>query len=230
MRLGVLLPTFEAGAEKAMLAAHAARAAGLDGVFAYDHLWPMGSPRRPALAPFPVLAAVATRYEDLVVGTLVARVGLVSTEHLVTEFATLNALAPGRVIAALGTGDHLSLAENDAYGVVRLGANERRSLLRDAAVALVGTMPVWLGAGAEATNELARDVGAVVNLWNATPEAVAAAAARGPVSWAGPASSDVALTLDALARAGSTWAVFTPQTPIEPLGEWRRRNALSTLH
>ncbi len=39
--------------------AHRALAAGVDGVFCYDHLWPIGQPDRPALAPFPILATLA---------------------------------------------------------------------------------------------------------------------------------------------------------------------------
>jgi len=59
MRTGVILPSFRADADAAFAAAGQAAAAGLDGVFCYDHLWPMGQPERPALAPFPLLAAIA---------------------------------------------------------------------------------------------------------------------------------------------------------------------------
>ncbi len=222
MKLGVLLPTFEVGAEPAFSFAAEAAGAGLDGVFAYDHLWPMGSPERPSLAPFPVLCAIARRHEQLVVGPLVARVGLVATSHLVEEFMTLAALAPGRVIAALGTGDKLSAAENDAYGLAPLGADQRRELLRETATALRASMPVWFGGGAAATNELARDLGVEINLWNATPERLAVVGQSGPVNWAGPVPADLDGTLSSLARAGATWAVLSPPVNISQLGEWRR--------
>jgi len=50
------------------------------------------------------------------------------------------------------------------------------------------------------------------------------------VSWAGPAperdgavdEAALAALLGALARAGSTWAVFAPQVPIELLARLRR--------
>jgi alkanesulfonate monooxygenase SsuD/methylene tetrahydromethanopterin reductase-like flavin-dependent oxidoreductase (luciferase family) len=230
VRLGVLLPTFADTAAPALAAADAALDARLDGVFAYDHLWPMGSPTRPALAPFPVLAAVAVRCAELLVGPLVARVGLVGTEHLVAQFTTLEALAPGRVVAALGTGDHLSVAENDAYGLVRLDADARRSLLRDAAASLAPLMTVWIGAGGPATNALARELGVTLNFWDATPDDVAAAAANGPVSWAGPLREPVSAQLDALARAGATWAVATPDADLSRLASWREANPLTTFH
>jgi alkanesulfonate monooxygenase SsuD/methylene tetrahydromethanopterin reductase-like flavin-dependent oxidoreductase (luciferase family) len=184
MKLGLLLPTFRENAQAALDVASAAERAGLDGVFAFDHLWPMGSPLRPALAPFPVLAAVASRYPSLYVGPLVARVGLVATSKLVEQFTTLAALAPGRVIAALGTGDKLSEAEQVAYGLGHRSADERRQLLGDAFDALASLMSVWSGAGATSTNQLARDRGVVINLWGTTPEEVRELARSGPVSWA----------------------------------------------
>ncbi|MHB8827619.1 MAG: LLM class flavin-dependent oxidoreductase, partial [Acidimicrobiales bacterium] len=158
MKIGLLLPTFEVGARHALDVAAEAAEAGLDGVFAYDHLWPMGSPTRPALAPFPVLAAVAARHE-IGVGPLVARVGLFGTAHLVETFTALEEIAPGRVIAALGTGDKLSAAENAAYGLPEYSPRERREMLGVTAAALAPLMPVWIGAGAPATNELARTLG-----------------------------------------------------------------------
>ena len=59
IKLGVVLPSFRPTAADALDVARQADDAGIDGVFCYDHLWPMGRPDRPALAPFPLLAAVA---------------------------------------------------------------------------------------------------------------------------------------------------------------------------
>ena len=227
MKLGVLLPTFRRGPDDAFAFAREAAEKGLDGVFAYDHLWPMGSPERPSLAPFPLLASVARRHEGLSVGPLVARVGLVSSEHLIEEFLTLASWAPGRVIAALGTGDRLSADENIAYGLEFQSSDERRSLVRRAGSALCEVMPVWIGAGAEATNTLARTLGVEINLWNATPARVREMSALGPVNWAGPVPDDLFTTLDELRDAGATWAVFSPQIEITRLKEWRDTRQLS---
>ena len=71
------------------------------------------------------------------VGTLVARVALVARRHWSTVL-TLNALAPGRVIAGLGTGDKLSKAEQVAYDTGYPSAEERWALLADALEAFVG--------------------------------------------------------------------------------------------
>ena len=50
VHVGVTLPSFVDDPEIPIAVAHAAEAAGLDGVFVYDHLW-RGDPsnRRPAL-------------------------------------------------------------------------------------------------------------------------------------------------------------------------------------
>ena len=229
MKLGVLLPTFRAGSEDALDAARVANDAGLDGVFAYDHLWPMGSPQRPSLAPFALLAAVASRYE-LVVGPLVARVGMVSTAHLVEQYLTLEHFAPGRVVAALGTGDKLSAAENEAYGLRAFDASERRALLVDTWRELHGIVPVWFGAGAKATNELAHRLGVVLNLWDASPEELARAGECGPTNWAGPAPQDLSAHLDALDASGATWAIFSPEVNVAALREWRSNREKSRFH
>lgn len=222
MRVGSLLPTFEADARRALEAAARAEAAGVDGVFAFDHLWPINAPERPALAPLPVLAAVATAHPGLAVGPLVARVSLVAPDVLVAQVETLIALAPGRVIAALGTGDSLSVAEESAYGLAVLGAGERRARLRAVAGALAGRCDVWIGAGGAATDAIARDLGVTLNVWDATPERVAALAADGPVSWAGPLRDGADARLDELADAGATWAVATAAQSPEALAAWAR--------
>jgi alkanesulfonate monooxygenase SsuD/methylene tetrahydromethanopterin reductase-like flavin-dependent oxidoreductase (luciferase family) len=224
VKLGVILPTFRDNTDDAFATADAAERAGLDGVFAFDHLWPIGSPARPSFAPMPVLAGVAARFESLTVGTLVARMGLVGTSTLVEQFLTLEALAPGRVIAGLGTGDELSKDEQIAYDVQYSKVEERLELLADAMTALRGNMELWCGAGLPETEAVARAHGATLNLWGATPTRVRDAAQRGPVNWAGPIKDDVSSTLDQLRDAGSTWVVVATPTPmlIGELEKWRR--------
>lgn len=221
MKLGVLLPTFRDNAIDALGVAKRVERAGLDGVFAYDHLWPMGSPERPSLAPFPVLASVAAQCPSLFVGPLVARVGLFGTSKLVEQYMTLEALAPGRVIAAIGTGDHLSAAENQAYGVEYQSAEARRSLLRATLEALSPIMESWCGGGGETTNEIARELGVAINLWGADVARVREVASSGPVSWAGPLGEAPAQLLNELRDAGVTWVVAGPPFQIDELSEWR---------
>jgi alkanesulfonate monooxygenase SsuD/methylene tetrahydromethanopterin reductase-like flavin-dependent oxidoreductase (luciferase family) len=225
VKLGVMLPTFRDQANDALATAQHAQDAGLDGVFAFDHLWPMGTPTRASFAPFPVLAAVATSAPTLALGPLVARIGMFPPRKLVELFSTLSALAPGRVIAALGTGDELSKAEELAYDLGYPTADERRSWLREVATELLPTTPVWVGAGAEKTNAVARELGVTLNLWGADPARVRELATEGPVSWAGPLGTDPHATLDELASAGATWAIASEPRRIDVLKEWRQAHA-----
>ncbi|MGC2486915.1 MAG: LLM class flavin-dependent oxidoreductase [Acidimicrobiales bacterium] len=220
MKLGVLLPTFQDNADKALACANDAYAAGIDGVFAYDHLFPIGSPERPTLAPLPVLAAIATRM-PLMVGTLVARVALVSPAQLVEQFTTIEAIAPGRVIAALGTGDKLSKPEHDAYGIGYPSDEERQSRLREVALSLSSIMAVWIGAGERSTNAVARECNVALNFWGVSAQRVSDEVREGEVTWAGMLEGDVAGTLSALEAAGATWAVAGTPPPIEAMKRWR---------
>ena len=222
LRTGVVLPTFRDTPDDAFAAARAAVAAGVDGVFCYDHVWPLGEPERPALAPFPLLGALAGLLAPAsgdgggpFVGTLVARVGLVPNEVLAAQFAALETLAPGRVIAGLGTGDRLSADENRSYGVPYPSAADRReqmvALARDLGRA---GLIVWVAGGRVGRTEEARAAGAAMTVWEAEPALVAARAAEADaveVTWAGPrpgSGRSLTESVDALHRAGATWAVF----------------------
>lgn len=208
---GVILPAFQSDAAPAYEVALRAEAAGVDGVFCYDHVWPLGQPQRPALAPFPLLAAIARATTRVRLGPLVARVGLVPDDVLLSQVDALWALAPGRVVMGLGTGDRLSAGENEAYGVAYAPAAERRASLRTCVRAVLDRgIPAWVGDGARATLAVAEHEGAAVNLWEATPDRVAAQARRCEVTWAGPSPVDRALgpLVEAVAAAGATWVVL----------------------
>ncbi len=218
MRTGVILPTFRETPAEAFSLAEEAVEAGVDGLFCYDHLWPIGRPDRPALAPFPVLGALAGRLgvrhrpdDGPYLGTMVARVGLVPNAVLVAEFTALAHLAPGRVVAGLGTGDALSAAENLAFGVPYPPAAERRAAMVEIAEELIGRgIQVWLASGPRGRSDAAQVAGAGLTLWDVEPELVSSFRAERDaldVIWAGPPPADLAVSLAALARAGASWAV-----------------------
>ena len=231
MRTGVVLPTFRDRPDEAFTAAKAAVTAGVDGVFCYDHIWPIGQPERPALAPFPILGALATmlgssrgKGEGPYLGTLVARVGLVPNAVLAAQFVALEGLAPGRVIAGLGTGDTLSEEENRAYGIPFAPAAERRADMIELGRRLAEAgLPVWMAGGPAGRTEESRAAGAALTVWDAEPALVAERTA-GPggveVTWAGPAPSGsppLAERVCALRGAGATWAVFGWPVDVEEL-------------
>ena len=226
IRTGIVLPTFRETPADALRAAHEAFAAGVDGVFCYDHIWPLGEPDRPALAPFPILATLAAS-DDITrrragrrrdrraavgggpyLGTLVARVGLVPNAVLFGQFKALDLLAPGQIIAGIGTGDRLNEAENRAYGVPFAPAAERRKDMVDLGRALRARgITAWVAGGAAARVEEAQAIGAALNVWDADP-ALVASRAKGPdaveVTWAGPAPAKGGASLETrMVGAGS---------------------------
>ena len=101
--------------------------------------------------------------------------------------------------------------------------------MAESARALAGSMEVWIGAGSSATNALAREVGAQLNVWNASPDEVRELARDGPVCWAGPVPSDLRALLDALEVAGATWAVLSPHVRLDALAEWRRGHEVTNF-
>ena len=222
MKIGILLPLFRSTHRDAIVAAHAAETAGLHGVFAYDHLWPIGKRELPALSPFPILGRVLVETTEVMVGPLVARVGLVSDEVLLSQFRALKAIGEGRILAPLGLGDGLSEAENEAYGLLRAPVEERRARLRSLLVSLQSEhIPTWVGGSGPKTVALAREGGAAVNLWSTPVERVRELAQDGEVTWAGELPADLGemeALLDALAEAGASWAVGTYSTKAEELG------------
>lgn len=191
MKIGVTLPTFATAATPAVAAARVADDGGLDGVFAFDHLWPMGSPGRPALWSFGVLGAVAASTRRVTVAPFVARVGLLPDDDLVGALRALVAVAgPDRVIGALGAGDVLSAAENLAYGVAYPPAATRLGAVGDVLDAVAGLgIATWMGGNSPAAGAVAVEHGAARNLWGAQPEEVAAAGTGEgdvpQVSWGG---------------------------------------------
>jgi alkanesulfonate monooxygenase SsuD/methylene tetrahydromethanopterin reductase-like flavin-dependent oxidoreductase (luciferase family) len=222
IRTGIVLPTFRDTPDEALAAAAEAIEAGIDGLFCYDHIWPLGQPERPAIAPFPVLGTLAARFparsDDKggpFFGTLVARVGLAPNDVLAAQFIALNHLAPGRVIAGLGTGDKLSEQENRAYGIPYPTAAERRAEMVSLGRELIDEgLTVWIAGGMAGRTDEARAAGAALNVWDAEAAVVAEKCAYADgieVTWAGPppaAMPPLGERVRALHEAGASWVIF----------------------
>jgi alkanesulfonate monooxygenase SsuD/methylene tetrahydromethanopterin reductase-like flavin-dependent oxidoreductase (luciferase family) len=222
MFVGCMLPTFRRDAAAVEFAVQAEKA-GLDGVFVFDHLWPMRQPARPALYGRLVLAAVAASTSTINIGTLVSRIGLIPDECLVAELLTLHDLSGGRLLAGIGVGDSKSADEHEAYGLPLLPVDERRESLRRVAETLgEARVPVWIGAGSPLTNEVANATGAALNVWErpasdvarlvseGRSQVTAAGQTTGGVTWGGTlpvGPGEPGRLLAELAAAGSGWAV-----------------------
>ena len=217
MKVGITLPQFRDDAGPALDTARRAEAAGLDGVFVFDHLWPLRQPSRPALAGLPLAAAVAAETDRAAVGTLVARVGVLPDAVLVHSLVTLARIAGPRLVAGVGVGDRHSRPENLAYGAPFRPRPERLASLAEVCRRLGDRgITTWVGGASAAAAAIAREHADALNLWGVGAEAVAEAAGAQPVTWAG--QFDLVATgadrlrahLRAVAAAGATWAVVAP--------------------
>lgn len=198
--VGVSLPQFTDDPRKLLDGVKRAEAAGLDSVWLFDHLWPLGRKGRPILECWSTLAWLAATTE-IQIGTLVTRSSLRHPLILAKMAATVGAIAPGRVTVGIGSGDEASRAENDAFGIPYYAADERidqlvstvkvmRRYLNDPSVTLhddfVGiedapTSPrpaapprIWVGGQSEQVLEVAGADADGWNGWGGTPENFAA--------------------------------------------------------
>ena len=205
VKLGVLLPTFRDGADDAF--AFAAQAARTRASTASSPTTTCGRwvrRRVPRSPPSRCSRAIARRHDGSSSGRSWRASASSGTPHLVEQFSTLDALAPGRVIAALGTGDRLSAAENEAYGVA---VRERRrapgAAGRDGARRCATRCRSGSARGATRPTTSRASSAPTINLWDATPGARRASVGRpATVNWAGPVPEDLFATLDALRDAG----------------------------
>ncbi len=210
-RIGLVLPSFRFDADTALGTAGLAEAAGIDGLFVYDHLFPMGQPERPAVPCFPLLAALAAETSRVMLGPLVARVGVLPNAILVNMFETLGRIAPGRFIAGLGTGDSKSQKENELFGLpfdtVAARAESVATVCRQ--VREIG-LESWIGGSSKTVRRLAAEVADAINVWDVGPEVVASIDDV-TVTWAGPPpAGELGPHAAALADAGATWVVYGP--------------------
>lgn len=114
LRRGLILPSWVAGPDVGALveAAVRAEAAGWDGVFLADHIvFPptrVGGNKRAPDMPLPdpwiTLAGIATRTEQITLGTWVTPVGRRQPWQVARDLATLDQLSDGRVLFGIGLG------------------------------------------------------------------------------------------------------------------------------
>lgn len=215
MKIGITLPQFREDVEPAIAAAKEAERAGLDGVFVFDHLWPIGRPDRPAISGQVLLGGLAGETTTIQIGSLVSRVGVLPDAVLVHALQTLHRMIGGRLIAGLGTGDSLSREENLAFGLPFPPAAERIEHLRVCCRALTSLgITTWAGGTSAAMRAAAHAERVALNLWGVAADVVAAAVAEGlEVTWAGQVDAgvdDVEGLLGTIAAAGASWAVLAP--------------------
>jgi alkanesulfonate monooxygenase SsuD/methylene tetrahydromethanopterin reductase-like flavin-dependent oxidoreductase (luciferase family) len=242
MKLGLSLPMFTADVGRPLAAAARAAAAGFEGVFAPDHLFPAGAPGRPALEPFAVLAAVAALHPGLHVGTLVTRASLRPAGLLAKQAAALDQMSGGRAILGVGAGDSVSGPEHEAFGIPFAPAVERVAILEEALGALRALFAGGIWAGGIHVPPIAGPLlpPGHPELWvGGRSAAVIAAAARAADAWNGWAMEveDFEAAASELGRLADgrpvvpTWGgialVGADEGDLERLREERRAKGLS---
>jgi alkanesulfonate monooxygenase SsuD/methylene tetrahydromethanopterin reductase-like flavin-dependent oxidoreductase (luciferase family) len=197
-KLGITLPSFRENVEPSLAVAAAAEAHGIDGVFAYDHLFRRGpkGERRPAIEMLVMLGAIAAATERVVLGSLVARASLRPPATLANGLDTVARIAgPERLAIAVGAGDGESKEENESFGLGFGSVEDRLAMLRDTVDTLRDRgYPVWIGGTDPAVREMAAAHADGWNRWGGPIDKFAAqvvgvreAAARQPftLSWGG---------------------------------------------
>lgn len=197
-RLGVTLPSFRDTAAPSLAVAAAAEAHGVDGVFAYDHLFRRGpdGERRPAIEMLVAMGAVAGATTRVAIGSFVARASLRPPATLAHGFDTVARIAGReRLVVAVGAGDGESREENESFGLGFGSLEDRLTRLRDTVDALRDRgYPVWIGGTDPAVREMAAAHADGWNRWGPPAEQFAAqlvgvrtAAVRTPfvASWGG---------------------------------------------
>ena len=134
MRLGLVLPVFTADIERPR--AVAAQAAGFEGVFAADHVFPPGAPDSLAVEAFSLLAAVAAANPGLGVGVLVTRASMRPVGILAKLAAGLDHVSGGRAVLGLGLGDASGRLEHEALRIAYPPIQERAVVLEETCLAL----------------------------------------------------------------------------------------------
>lgn len=170
MRISVTLPQFVDDPSRLVEGARRAEELGFDGVFLFDHLFPLNGPDRPIVESTVALGAVIAATSHVTVGTLVMRTSMRTPEETAAAILTASKLSGGRVVCGLGAGDSLSRPEFEAYGLTFPPVQERLDTLRATVERIVGGIPVWVGGLSPMVQRVAAEVADGWNVWSVTAD------------------------------------------------------------
>lgn len=134
LHFGVTLPQIKRSWEEARAAALEFEALGFDSLWVCDHLYGVPVPNLPILEAWTELAAVAALTRRAALGTLVTPPFFRNPGVLAKQVATLDRIAPGRVILGLGAG--WFPPEFESYGLPFPPLGERMRALDEIAEVL----------------------------------------------------------------------------------------------
>ncbi|MGN6797755.1 MAG: LLM class flavin-dependent oxidoreductase [Gaiellaceae bacterium] len=141
MKFGFYTPNSGATGDPALVIelAERAEAAGWDGFFLWDHLI---AGRPPISDPWVMLGAVAVRTERITIGPMIVPLARRRPQKVALEAATLERLAPGRVVLGVGLGapdDFTRFGEDAGWRVRARKVEESLATIR----ASLPDLPVW---------------------------------------------------------------------------------------
>lgn len=220
-RVSVTLPQFTRDPDTVAAAATRAESLGFDGVFLFDHLFPLDGKDRPIVESFVALGSVIAATERVQVGTLVLRAPMRDPEVTADAILTAQSLSGGRVVCGLGAADSLSKPEFEAYGIPFGRAAERLSAVSATVEAIrrresaPGRVSIWLGGTSSAVQDMAAQIADAWNVWAVQPdwlvERLDGGEVAGTITWGGQVllAEDQGALADALALRGSSRGVLT---------------------
>jgi alkanesulfonate monooxygenase SsuD/methylene tetrahydromethanopterin reductase-like flavin-dependent oxidoreductase (luciferase family) len=188
--ISVTLPQFVEDASVLTTGARRAESLGFDGVFVFDHLFPLDGKHRPIFESTVALGAVIASTTRVTVGSLVLRAPMRQPERTARAVVTASRLSGGRLVCGLGVGDSLSRPEFEAYGLEFPDIDRRIASLRET-VRLVrqrSQTPVWIGGTSRRIQQVAAETADGWNVWNVSAEWLRARRAyptAPTVSWGG---------------------------------------------
>ena len=197
LHVGLTLPQIGGTFPEVVATTRRAEAAGFDGAFLFDHLWPMGARRRPILECWTTLAALTASTERIKVGTLVTRVTIRNPGLLAKMAATVDQIGDGRLVLGLGAGDDLNRDENAAYDLPFFERNHREGSLREA-IQIIDRL--WRERDPSFEGEHFRLRGATLE-----PKPVQSALGGRPPIWVGGRSQGARRVTAALADGWNLW-------------------------
>lgn len=160
-------------------AARKAEDLGFDGVYVFDHLFPLGSPDRPIFEGFVALGAVAAVTSEITIGTLVVRAPIRPAWTTAKAAWSAQAISGGRLTLGLGAADSLSKPEFEAYGLHFGSAQERVDTVRETINALhapelqlpgIAVPKTWVGGRSAAVRAVAAEIADGWNAWGGSAE------------------------------------------------------------
>ncbi len=219
-------------------AARRAEALGFDGVYVFDHLFPLDGRTRPIFEGLTALGSVAAVTDRITVGTLVIRAPIRPAWTTAKAAWTAQVVSNGRLTLGLGAADSMSKPEFEAYGLHFGTVSERLTAVRrtieavsapQLAVAGYERPKVWVGGRSAAIRSVAAELADGWNGWGGSPDRLATEAAEirqaagraFEVSWGGqvlvaPDQRSLARHLARRGRGGDLVA-GTPQQVAERL-------------